>query len=148
MSSEECISSIYFLSSTVGYTVAPYLDVAHVTIFRSFKDDTGDEWATYLPDADNILSHQYDQVGVFWTTVTAVNSVGEWLATIPTPMRVQHPIVGFWFNCCEYFSFMDKHGRELFVDSVIFIQYSYMYLYIELQLYLYRELSYLAHRHH
>lgn len=68
---------------------------------RNYKDSSADESAAYKPGEDNYMIHQYNEVGVYWVVVTAVNSVGTWKDVLPEPIIVQHPIIGFSLEVCE-----------------------------------------------
>ena len=70
---------------------------------RNYQDSHSNDWEMYKrePDEENFKIHTFDEVGVYWVTVTAVNSVGTTLATVPEPVMVQHPVIGFTLQCSK-----------------------------------------------
>lgn len=69
--------------------------------FRIYFDSQPNDWELCNLDLKlaNFKTHTFVDVGVFWVTVMAENSVGTWNATVPEPMIVQHPVTGFSLEC-------------------------------------------------
>lgn len=68
---------------------------SRVLLTWNWLDDTASENAPYEATATNMKRHTYAKVGVYYTQAIAVNTVGETIAALPTPVIVQQPVTGF-----------------------------------------------------
>lgn len=60
----------------------------------------------YNMKGTNALQHTFRTIGVFWVNIYAENSVSSDIITLPEPIIVQHPVVGFELVVGELNSFV------------------------------------------